>query len=148
VGPKPQRRRIVSPAKPRDDRPVYVRFVCFHTVKGQRTRLGLFQAIELARTSDQSTGWALAMVEDLNDWFSEHLAVPTRFERGSWRRSGQPALSWFKPEAVEHIRRMHELKTALEECGVHIEVLSTRTPGVVLYQDEHQLTAEPGAGRF
>lgn len=149
MGPRPPRRGGgPGPAKPRDTRPVYVRFVCFDTVKGQRTRLGLFQAVELARRSDQSSGWALTAIGDLNEWFSNNLDVPDRFERGSWKRSGQPALSWFKPSAVEHIRRMYELKAALEDCGVHVEVFTTREPGVVLYEDTHQLTAEPGSGRF
>jgi hypothetical protein len=132
----------------RDERPVYVRFVCFQAVQGQRSRLGLFQAIEEAYGSDHAPGWALGLVGEINSWFSKNLPVPDRFQRGRWRRPGQPALSWFKPTASEHIRRMHELKTALEACGIHVEVLTTRVPGVIIYEDEFQITAEPGAGRF
>jgi hypothetical protein len=57
-------------------------------------------------------------------------------------------LSWFKPAAGEHIRQMHRLKLALEACGVHVDILTTRDPGVIIWQDRHQLVAEPGARRF
>jgi len=127
---------------------VYIRFVCFQTIEGQEARLGLFQAIDLALDSEQRSDWAVDQVKELYSWFVENLAKPTRLERGSSKRPGQPALSWFKPSATEHVRRMYDLKSALEECGVHIEVLTTREPGVVIYEDEFQLTAEPGTGRF
>lgn len=145
MGPRPLRHRTVARTRLRDERPTFVRFVCFHLVEGQRARLGLFQALDNARQSDQAAPWALEQLNELNDWFSDNLAVPTRFER---RAGGQSALSWFKPTAAEHISRMHALKTALEACGVHVEVVTSRTPGVILYEDEHQIAAEPGAGRF
>ena len=148
MGPRPKRPRVEGPKRPRDERPVFVRFVCFNTVERQRSRLGLFQAIELAEANEHAPGWALAAIHELADWFNTNLATPTHFERGSWKRPGQPALSWFKPQAVEQVCRMHELKTALEECGVHVEVLTTRDPGVVIWQDEHQVVAEPKGQRF
>jgi hypothetical protein len=148
MGPRPKRLKIEGPKRPRDERSVFVRFVCFETVEGQRTRLGLFQAIKLAEDNDSAPGWALAAIHELANWFDANLATPSHFERGGWKRPGQPALSWFKPQAVEHIRRMYELKTALEECGVHVDVLTTRDPGVIIWQDKDQLVAEPKGSRF
>jgi hypothetical protein len=126
----------------------YVRFVCFQTVAGQRTRLGLFQALDEARLSDQAADWALAAIRDLSDWFNAHLDAPTRFSRATWNGGEQQGLSWFKPSAHEHIQKMHELKTALENCGVHVEQLTTDDPGLILFEDAHQVVAEPGARRF
>jgi hypothetical protein len=57
-------------------------------------------------------------------------------------------LSWFKPYATEHLRQMHQLKIAVEECGLHVEILRTRDPGSVIWQDEHQLVADPGRRKF
>lgn len=54
---------------------------------------------------------------------------------------GQPGLSWFKPSAAEHIRRMYALKVALEACGIDVEVLTTRDTGLIVRQDEHQIIA-------
>ncbi|CAN5352545.1 hypothetical protein BH10PSE3_BH10PSE3_37710 [soil metagenome] len=125
--------------------PVYVRFVCFQTIDGQRSRLGVFQAIDLARDSDQSEDWALAAINDLRQWFNTKLTVPPALAKG---RGDTRALSWFKPEAVEHVRQMYLLKTALEACGVHVEVLTTKSPGNIAYEDDHQITAVPYGRSF
>jgi len=129
-------------------RRVYVRFVCFRLVESQRQRLGLFQALEEARDCDTAPSWALRQIGEIYSWFKRNLAVPSQFSRGGWKGHGQPGLSWFKPVAAEHIRQMHQLKLALEECGVHVEVLTTRDPGEVIWQDEYQLVAEPGPRKF
>lgn len=129
-------------------RRVYVRFVCYQQIESQRQRLGLFQAFNEARGCDFAPSWALKEIGELSGWFQENLAIPGQFSRGGWKGRGQPGLSWFKPAAAEHIRQMHRLKLALEACGVHVDILTTRDPGVIIWQDHHQLVAEPGARRF
>ncbi|WP_126420740.1 hypothetical protein [Asticcacaulis excentricus] len=131
-----------------DDRPVYIRFVCFKTIEGQRHALGIFQACDDAQDSHYAEGWALALLNETYDWFCRHLKKPDRLYYGDRWHPGNPGLSWFKPEAVEHIRRMYDLKTALEACGVHIEVLTTRDVGQVLYEDAHQVCAVPSRHTF
>ncbi len=126
----------------------YLRFVCFQLVEGQRSRLGLFQALDDARDSDVAPDWALALIRDCELWFIDNLGTPDRFSRGSWRGRGQPALSWFKSGATDHIAKMYELKTGLEACGIHVDVLRTRDPGHILYEDRWQVAAEPGRRRF
>ncbi|MBW3558445.1 MAG: hypothetical protein KY449_01560 [Proteobacteria bacterium] len=127
-----------------------MRFVCFRSVDGHpRQRLGLFQAIEEARESDSAPDWALRELAASETWFGRNLRVPDRFSRGSRRRPGQPGLAWFKAwSAEEHIRQMHRFKRAAEACGLHVDVLKTRDPGHILYEDEHQIVAEPGNRRF
>lgn len=132
----------------RPDR-VYVRFVCFKLVEGQRRqRLGIFQALDEARDCDFAPSWALRQIGEIYGWFKKNLAVPGQFSGGGWQGSGQPGLSWFKPAATEHIKQMHQLKLALEACGVHVDILTTRNPGEIIWQDENQLVAAPGARKF
>jgi hypothetical protein len=126
--------------KPRNR--VYVRFVCFQLVQGQRNRLGLFQALDNARESSFAPDWALAEIGELRGWFKKNLTVPKSF--GNWGGG----LSWFKSPAQEHIAQMHRMKAALEACGVHVEVLTTRDPGDVIFEDEHQIVATPHGRRF
>ena len=126
----------------------YIRFVCFQTVGRQRSRLGLFKAIDEAVESEHAESWAVAEARRESAWFNANLAVPKAFSAGGHKGYGQPGLSWFKPSAVEHIRRMHALKVALEACGIHVEVLTTRDPGLIVWQDEHQLVAEPRGWSF
>jgi len=127
---------------------VYIRFVCYQQVASQRQRLGLFQALDQARECEFAPPWALKELGEISDWFKKNLAVPDHFSRGGWKGRGQPGLSWFKPAADKHIRQMHRLKLALEACGVHVDIITTRDPGEVIWQDQHQVVAEPGARRF
>ena len=126
----------------------YVRFVCFQSIGRQRSRLGLFKAIDEAVESEHAESWAIAEARSQASWFSANLAIPKAFSTGGHKGFGQPGLSWFKPSALEHIRRMHSLKVALEACGIHVEVLTTRDPGVLVWQDDHQIVAEPRGRRF
>lgn len=139
--------RGADPTMP-NPRRVYIRFVCYQSVASQRQRLGLFQALDEARECALAPSWALREVGELSGWFKDNLAVPGQFSRGGWKGQGQPGLSWFKPIATDHIRQMHRLRLALEACGVHVDILTTRDPGTVIWQDEHQLVAEPGARKF
>jgi hypothetical protein len=127
---------------------VYIRFVCYRQVESQRQRLGLFQALDEARENDFAPDWALKEIGEIYGWFGKNLAVPQQFSRGGWKGRGQPGLSWFKPVAEEHIRQMHRVKIALEACGVHVDILTTRDPGEIIWQDKHQIVAEPGARKF
>jgi hypothetical protein len=129
-------------------RPTYIRFVCYQQVVSQRQRLGLFQALDEARQCDFAPLWALKELEAVSCWFSENLAVPKLFSRGGRKGRGQPGLSWFKPTASEHIRQMHRFKLALEACGVHVDIVTTGDPGVIIWQDQHQMVAEPGGRKF
>ena len=126
----------------------YVRFVCFQTIGRQRNRLGLFKAIDEAVESEHAPSWAIVEARSLSSWFNSNLAVPKAFSVGGHKGFGQPGLSWFKPTAAEHIRQMHRLKLALEACGVQVELLTTRDPGLIVWQDEHQLIAEPRGRKF
>ena len=126
----------------------YIRFVCFRTVGRQRSRLGLFAAIHEAVESEHAESWAIVEARSQSSWFNANLALPESFSTGGHKGYGQPGLSWFKPSATEHIRRMHALKIALEACGIHVEVLTTRDPGLIVWQDEHQVVAEPRGRTF
>lgn len=133
---------MATPAK------TYIRFVCFQTVGRQRSRLGLFKAIDEAVESEHASSWAIAEAQSQSGWFNKNLAIPRAFSTGGHKGFGQPGLSWFKPAATEHISRMHSLKVALEACGIHVEVLTTRDPGLIVWQDEHQIVAEPRGRKF
>ena len=107
----------------------YVRFVCFQKIGRQRSRLGLFAAIDEAVESEHTESWAIREARQQSAWFNANLAIPQQFSFGGHKGYGQPGLSWFKPGATEHIQRMHRLKAALEACGMHVEIVTTRDPG-------------------
>lgn len=76
-------------------------------------------------------------------WFTEHLPIPKILRDVEHRR----ALSWFKPTASDAISQMWNLKQILESHDIHVQVLSTHDPGIVIYEDEFQVIAKPRKGQ-
>jgi hypothetical protein len=71
-------------------------------------------------------------------YFNEHLNVPPCLKDLENRR----AISWFK-EGSKMIDRVWDLKAFMEEQDIFIDVISTREPGTILYEDGHQVVARP-----
>jgi hypothetical protein len=88
-------------------------------------------------------------LEDLLAWFRANLAVPPRFNRskskGYYRKRGT-GISWLKPTADEHIAKMLALITILEKNGYQVFQITTDRPGYVVFEDDHQVVAEPFRG--
>jgi hypothetical protein len=117
-------------------------------IERQKHRLGLFQALEEARQSEHAPDWALTEIGQTYGWFKANLDVPAIYKTGGTASLGQRGLSWFKPAAGDHIARMHGLSSALEACGVLVEMLTTRTPGSVIFEDRLQIVAIPAGRKF
>jgi hypothetical protein len=88
-------------------------------------------------------------LEDLLAWFRDNLAVPQRFNnsksKGYYRRT-TVGISWFKPTASGHLAKMHALITILEKNGYPVSQIATDRPGYVVFEDDHQVVAEPFRG--
>jgi hypothetical protein len=53
------------------------------------------------------------------------------------------SLSWFKDSAKVDIIKMYEVKDILAKYDLIVELLTTRKPGYIIYEDEHQVSAVP-----
>ncbi|MEM8650255.1 MAG: hypothetical protein AAGF54_06970 [Pseudomonadota bacterium] len=109
-------------------------------------REGFFGAAYELRQSAALDKFSSERLESLLLWFNENLSIPTKFNRtkskGAHRRETK-GLSWFKPSAEEALAKSFELISLLEEYGHNIEVLKTERVGYIVYEDEHQVVAEP-----
>lgn len=76
-------------------------------------------------------------------WFNDHLQLPPPLRSSQNER----ALSWFKPSAQKPLRHMWSLVSILRAHGLHVDVLKTDDPGIILYEDGWQVVAKPGRGR-
>ncbi|RYD32129.1 MAG: hypothetical protein EOP85_22055 [Verrucomicrobiaceae bacterium] len=74
-------------------------------------------------------------------FFNTHLKIPACLKEPENRK----ALSWFRQES-KMIPKVWDVKALLEEYDIFIDVVSTRTPGNVIYQDGHQIVAIPSRG--
>ncbi|MEO9683987.1 MAG: hypothetical protein ABJF86_18560 [Tateyamaria sp.] len=125
---------------------MYLRFVYARPVEGIKSREGFFQAAREIEDNPLSDGVAHHRIDDLRDWFNDNLEHPERFSRSSPKalhHKTTKGLSWFKPTATKHIAKAFELKSVLDECGYTIDVLKECRVGYLLYEDEHQVVAEP-----
>ena len=71
-------------------------------------------------------------------YFNEHLKVPACLKNPEHRR----AISWFK-EGSKMIDRVWNLRAFMEELDIFIDVISTREPDTIVYEDGHQIAARP-----
>jgi hypothetical protein len=127
---------------------MFIRFVSTRKNILDGSREGIFQTAFSVVEDPMTPSFDADSISDHLKWFRIHLAVPDSFSRtgskGAHRR-GTRGLSWFKPNATEHISRAFALTDLLKENGCFISLLRTNRPGFILYEDEFQIVAEPFA---
>lgn len=95
----------------------------------EREPFGVFSYLDDAQ-KNLGTGLR-AEVDDLCEWFEEHLDVPDHFLRERF---------WFKAEAREYVDRAKRLAQLVRRAGIPmVERRTHRIPGKVRWQDEHQV---------
>jgi len=122
---------------------MYVRFVVPSLGRNAWGLMGLIRASSDLMGDEYFSHIQEASLNSIWEWFNRQLPIPRRFSRS--RRSGAAnnAVCWFKPTAMECVRKARELAKMLEASGVHTAMLRTRKPGYVVYEDRLQIVAEP-----
>jgi len=124
----------------------FVRFVTAHNHPNSDEPRGLFSALyDLERQTALSPA-ELAWFHEQEAWFNAHLRKPDRLARSARPNATARALSWFRDTATEHITRMRALAALLQSKDVAVDVIMTDRPGYIVYEDEHQVAAEPFRG--
>ncbi len=126
-------------------RPV-LRFVTNSTHPPYGHRSGLFQVAYGLRRQDPSIDMRCRDLRDNLAWFDKNLAEPPRLSPSRYPRAKATALSWVKPSAVEHVRRLRRLAELVEILGqIEVHELRTDRPGYIVFEDDHQVVALPFA---
>jgi hypothetical protein len=126
----------------------FVRFVVAERDPSTGMELGIFQVAH--RLSDKPDILEIdrAVLRDSLAWFERNLAEPGRFNRtrskGYYRRQTR-GIAWFRDTAADHIARVQRLRAVLEVYGYRVSMLREERLGYVVYEDEHQVIAEPFA---
>jgi hypothetical protein len=123
-----------------------LRFVLSRPHPDTGVRDGIFSgAYELSRAHWISASDYQAF-DELLTWFETNLAVPERFNRskskGYYRRN-TAGVSWLKPSASEHLAKMRLMAAILVTNGYQVSQVTTKRPGYVIFEDDHQVIAEP-----
>ncbi|MEW6269284.1 MAG: hypothetical protein AB1689_08325 [Thermodesulfobacteriota bacterium] len=126
----------------------YVRFVLAVRDRDSGVDAGVFDTAYALRDDPAVAAADRAALAEMLRWFDLNLATPTRFNRsrskGYYRRTTR-GIAWFRQSASECLSRMHRLKEILEAYGHRVTVLEETRLGYVVYEDPHQVVAEPFA---
>jgi len=122
---------------------MFIRFVVQAHDKDSGRRQGLFQALSDLEHEGALLPHEQAHYDEIYSWFRANLKKPRSFSRSSKPHAKNVAISWFKDTATGHIAKMHELVHILAAHGVVVDILQTERPGYVVYEDSHQVAAEP-----
>lgn len=117
---------------------MYLRFQTLIPDKNSGRPTGILVVAHQLRDSNEISTADESWLRDYLLYFNQHLKIPACLKAPENRR----AISWFK-EGSKIIDRVWTLKAFLEELDVFIEVISTRDPGVLIYEDGHQIVAKP-----
>jgi hypothetical protein len=122
---------------------MYVRFVVAKIDPDSAVRQGLFQAADALRRSGALSIHEAALLTSIEKWFDTNLVKPKRLRRSRLPHRQAKAISWFKSSAGQHIAQIRAIALILESHGRMVDMIKTRRPGYIVYEDEFQIAAEP-----
>ncbi len=118
--------------------PTFIRFVVGADDEDHRQLTGLITETRLLRDKGVLTRAEEAELADIYVWFNANVPCPP-FETAGWSRQ---AVSWFKDDAAEPIKKMRVLWAMLRQHDKPVRMLRSRNPGKILYDDYYQVVVE------
>ena len=121
---------------------MFVRFVVGADAENAAWLTGVITMARIFRDEGELYRHEAALLEETFAWFNEHVPCPPFGEKlrsGEWTRD---AVSWFRPDAREPVGRLWDIVAILKEHGVPVRLVTTATPGEIVYEDRYQVVAE------
>ena len=124
---------------------MYIRFVTGEVHPDSLSETGVFQMAYRLRDESTLYDYEETLLAELLKWFNENLETPSKFTNAKppHYRKKSKAISWFKEGAAEHVKKLRDIIAILENHGIAVRMITTERPGYVVYEDEHQIVAEP-----
>jgi hypothetical protein len=124
---------------------VFVRFAVGQIDDSSQRGLGVFQALYRLRNEGKLYPYEEEHFRTVSEWFNGNLQKPKRFTTAKppYYRKQSKAISWFRDTAHEHIALIREMVAILESHGISVRMIKAQRVGYVIYEDEHQVVAEP-----
>gem|GEM_PF-666422 len=118
---------------------VYVRFAILARSEQSHTADGVFQAAIELRDSGKLAPHEYDWLKSELSWLRMHLKSPSCLREDGNHR----AICWFHPRAQRPIEKVRSIAALLEEHGLHVQMLTTDDPGIIIYEDGWQVAAKP-----
>jgi len=122
---------------------MFIRFVGHRIDWSSGRRQGIFHAAGSLAYSRRLTDYDDERLTDIRTWFDVNLKRPTRFTNAKRHHPRPIAICWFRADAKEHLTKAREMQAILDSYDVRIEMITTRRPGYVVYEDDEQVAAIP-----
>lgn len=124
---------------------MFIRFISPIMDDCSEVSAGIFSIVSSVMREGLLLSYDRISLEAYLDWFNRNLTVPVSLGNSWRRRSYHRAVFWFKDSATEHIRVMREMANVFVRNDVPILVLKSPQAGYIVYEDKHQVAAEPFA---
>lgn len=118
---------------------MYIRFVILKKDHESHSKQGIFQAAFELRDSGKLSLHEHDWIERELAWLRKHLKSPACLRAEENHRG----ISWFQPRAKKPIERVRSIAALLKEHGMLVEMVKTKDPGIVIYEDGWQVVAKP-----
>lgn len=122
---------------------MYIRFITEFVNEYGETHTGIFSALRFVRELHLTQDEDVNTLTGLRAWFNNNLDAPDKFSNATNKNPEAVSLSWFKDSAKEHIKKIYEIRELLSKYGVVVDVVTTKKPGYVIYEDDYQVSAIP-----
>ncbi|WP_410601550.1 hypothetical protein [Amycolatopsis sp. lyj-90] len=119
----------------------YVRFQS-PTRNERGTFTGVFGLVNGLAQAGRLTAEQEAFRRTSNDWYDANFSNPAYTDPSVYDAEVNPgAMAWFKATAHVFIERVDGYLSILKRHGIPCEAVWSADPGLVIYEDEHQIVA-------
>ena len=121
---------------------MFVRFVVGTAAENAYDLTGVFT---IARELRDKGALEPHEVDSLNEsfaWFNANLPCPPFQEKRKKKQWSDDAVSWFRCDAAEPLKRIWDIVALLKENGVPVRFVRTKRPRRIVYEDQYQIVAE------
>lgn len=122
---------------------MYVRFVLGQAFLEGRHRAGILRDSEERRFYRRRCAARAAEIQEIFRWLNAHLPLPPEEVF-----SGGRGLCWFKSNRGSCVERVRALAVIFRTQGARVWEIGNRNPGLITYQDKHQIVALPDSLRL
>ena len=119
---------------------MYIRYTVGRPDERSGSAEGLFTVAYRELTSGVMADYEREWLEELLAWFKKKLKIPGAILRDDANRR---AICWFRESSTEVLSKAAELVAFLGERGYFLETHRTNQPGIIVYEDGHQVAAKP-----
>ena len=122
---------------------MFIRFITEFRNDENEIQTGVFHASAFLCRSEIIYDYDKKLLMEIGSWFSYNLDKPDKFSKSKGKNVPKVSFSWFKSTAINHLKRMYEMKEILEKYDIIVTIIKRENPGYIVYEDDYQISTLP-----